>query len=212
MYVLVYKDRVLVGPRDWNYGIFEDALGRLGINMYLPRTPPDSFPFVINDETRITNSVLTMPNYNQKIERTHGPYWDTTVDPIQGTYGVATLDVEFIRPKLKDMVAAERYRKENLGIKITIQNTEVSINTSRGNRDIFIQKYFLMTENETVKWKFPECWLTLTKQDLGQIVSAGARYIQDCFDWEASKNNEIAIAQTPADLDSIIITEPETTE
>lgn len=207
MYVLVHKNRILVGPRDWNYGMFEGALEKIGINMYLPRREPDNLPLIIDEDTRITNSVLTMPPYNEKIERTHGPYWDTSTDPVTGTYGIATLEIEFIKPKLKNLVAVERYNKEISGFKIIVQNKEVTVDTNRGSRDIFIQKYFLMNDNQTVKWKFPETWLELSKTELGLIVIAGAEYIQRCFDWEESKNQEIDQAQTAQELDAIQIYE-----
>ena len=64
-----------------------------------------------------------------------------------------------------------------------------------------------MADTDTINWKFPETWLTITKQELGYIVSQGVAYIQGCFDWEVQKNAEIDACTTLAELDAIIIAE-----
>jgi len=66
-----------------------------------------------------------------------------------------------------------------------------------------------MGENDTVNWKFPEGWLTLTKVELGAAVSAGAAHIQGSFDWEKAKIEEIEAAETVEVLDAIVIVEPQ---
>jgi hypothetical protein len=66
-----------------------------------------------------------------------------------------------------------------------------------------------MGENDTVNWKFPEGWLTLTKADLGAAVTAGVAHIQSSFDWEKAKVEEIEAATDAATLDVIVIVEPQ---
>ena len=98
-----------------------------------------------------------------------------------------------------------RWVKEGKGVTLTIQNTEVWCDTSRGNRDIFLQKYTIMPDNTTINWKFPnDIWLELTKSELGYIVSEGSTYIQSCFDWEASKAAIIDACTTLAELDALV--------
>ena len=57
-----------------------------------------------------------------------------------------------------------------------------------------------MSDTETSNWKFPEGWLTLTKSELGQCVSAGATHIQSCFDWEKNYTDRIEAATTKEEL------------
>ena len=106
---------------------------------------------------------------------------------------------------LKQLAAQERYKKEILGTTATIQSQSLTIDTSRGARDIFVQTYLLMGDADTVNWKFPETWLTLTKQDLGLCVTAATQYVQECFDWELNKSEEIDNSETKQELLAIII-------
>jgi hypothetical protein len=95
------------------------------------------------------------------------------------------------------------------GTKTTIQDLEVTLDTSRDGRNVFIQKYTLMGEDDVVNWKFPEGWLTLTKTELGVAVATGAAHIQGAFDWEKAKVEEIEAAETVEALNAIVIVEPQ---
>lgn len=210
MYVLVHKERVLVGPRDWNRPMFEGALNKLKIQALLPRRDPQELPIEIDADTYITNAAIVIPPHNEKIETYHGPYWNfENKDLAIGTYEIKEKQLGSIRELLRNDAAAERYRREVAGTNTEIQGTTVTLDTSRDGRNIFLQKYTLMGDADTVNWKFPEGWLTLTKSELGSIVVAGATHIQSAFDWEKAKFEEIEAAGTAALLDAIIIVEQE---
>jgi hypothetical protein len=211
MYVLVHKERVLVGPRDWNRPMFEGALQKLKLETLLPRRDPQELPIVIDEDTYITNASITIPSHNERIETYHGPYWNfENKDLAVGTYEIKYKTLGSIRELLTNEAANERYRREVAGTKTTIQDLEVTLDTSRDGRNIFLQKYTLMGEDDVVNWKFPEGWLTLTKEELGQVVLVGATYIQSAFDWEKEKVEEIEAAETVEELDAIVIVEQET--
>ena len=210
MYVLVHKERVLVGPRDWNRPMFEGALQKLKLETLLPRRDPQELPILIDEDTYITSAAIVIPPHNERIETYHGPYWNfENKDLAVGTYEIKYKTLGSIRELLTNEAAAERYRREVAGTKTTIQDLEVTLDTSRDGRNVFIQKYTLMGENDTVNWKFPEGWLTLTKVELGAAVSAGAAHIQGSFDWEKAKIEEIEAAETVEVLDAIVIVEPQ---
>jgi hypothetical protein len=210
MYVLVHKERVLVGPRDWNRPMFEGALQKLKLETLLPRSEPQLLPIVVNEETYITRATVTIPSHNERTESYHGPYWDLTDTSLAvGTYQIKERPIPSIRELLKNEAATERRRREVSDAKVTIQDTEVTINMSREERNIIVQKYLIMGTAETAEWKFPEGWFILTKNEMGFIVSAWANHIQEAFSWEKAKNDEIDNAQTIEELAAIVITEPE---
>jgi hypothetical protein len=203
-YVLENNNYVINGPRTWNYRSFESTLEEdLEIEYKLPLSKTDEEIITIDENTHIYPARYEYPNYNQKIEYLYGPFWDFSTGTAIGTFEVLPIQVEFIKQNLKQKVAINRYIKENAGTKVTIQDTEVSIDTSRENRNIFVQKYLLMNESDTVQWKFPEGWKTLTKEELGLVVSTGATYIQEQFDWEVSKGIEIDSKETAEELDLV---------
>lgn len=203
-YILVHNNRVLNGPRDWRRRSFEDTLNEeLNIQINLPPEYDSTTPIVINELTRIMACEQTYPNYNQKTEYIHGPFWNFDNDIAQGTYQVLPTSIELIKNTLKAQVASERYTTEVAGFKYTIQNTEVFVDTSRDTRNIFVQKLLLMADTDTCSWKFPEAWLTLTKTELASIVMDGAAFVQNCFNWEEAKVIEIDLCTTAEQLDAI---------
>lgn len=208
-YVLENNQIVLNGPRAWNYRSFESTLEEdLEIIYKLPLSKTDEEIIAIDENTHIYPARYEYPSYNQKIEYLHGPFWDFSTGIAIGTFEVLPIQIEFIKQNLKQKVAENRYNKENAGTKITIQDTEVTVDTSRDNRNIFVQKYLLMSDTDTVQWKFPERWLTLTKEELGLVVSVGATYIQEQFDWEVLKGVEIDSKQTAEELDLVDVGDP----
>lgn len=207
MYAVVYKNRVIVGPMDWNRAIFQGSLEKEKIEVGLPRVPPETLPYIINEDAKIAIVEEQRPELNPMVEYYYGPLWDLSGEKAVAVYDVVDTPVEFARGNFKAQAAEERWKKETAGTKVTIQDTEVSVDTSRDGRNIFIQKYSIMMEDEVVSWKFPEGWLTLTKSELGSIVSAGSSYIQSCFDWEKSINDQIIAATTKEELLAIVITE-----
>lgn len=211
MYALVHKDRVLVGPMNWNRALFDGALARIGVSGHVPRLAPDAnkLPVVLDAETKIMPARYETPDHNTRIERTYGPYWTFDNDIAVGTYKIKDKEIEFVKADLKNETAAERYKREIAGTTVTVKETEVTLDTTRDGRQIFIQKYMLMGDAETVNWKFPEGWLTLTKAELKSVVDAGAKHIQDQFDWEANLTQTIDSATTLAELDAIVIIEPQ---
>jgi hypothetical protein len=210
MYVLIHKNRVIVGPMDWNRAMFDGALQKLGIVQTLPRSAPSDLPLIIDADTRLAESVYVYPAYNAKIEYLNGPFWNFDAPVAVGTFDVVTIEVDLIKGTLKQLVAAERYRKESAGTTGVVQGTTVTLDTSRGGRDIFAQAYLLMSDTDVKNWKFPEGWFVLTKSELGYIVAVGSAYIQACFDWERSKGEEIDACTTAEQLDAVVIVDSDT--
>ena len=112
-----------------------------------------------------------------------------------------------IKNTLKAKVAEIRWRKEIAGVITNVQGNDVFINTAREVRDVFLQKYILMNENETVQWKFDAGWVTLTKAEMNAIATTVANHIQSQFDWEIAKQAEIDACSTAQELDAINLEE-----
>jgi len=207
MYVLVSNGRVLNGPRTWSYRSFRNTLEEeLGITYDLPTVKTDTAVININETVKIYFAVVDeTASYNPKIQYLHGPFWDFSNGIATGTYTAEYHPIQTVKTYLASVIAANRYDKEIAGIQHTIRNTQVTVETDRDTRNIFFQKYLLMSENETVNWKFPETWLTLSKTELGNVVSAAATHIEDQFNWESDKLFEIESASTYEALDAIVL-------
>ena len=209
MFIIVHNNLVILGPMRWNRFRFENEIQE---ECELAATLPDSnlrTPITVSENISVLPVLgIEYPSHNSKIQHLHGPFWEFAEVGATGSYIVQSLPMDFVKEQLRAECAAERYRKEISGTKVIIQNTEVTVDTERGSRDIFVQKFLLMSDTDTVQWKFPECWLVLTKADLGQIVAAGATHIQGQFNWEADKIVEIDACETLEQLNLVEITVP----
>ncbi len=212
MYAVVYKNRVIVGPMAWNRGIFQGSLAKEGVQVQLPRVPPDEWPLTVNSDAYIVGVQENRPAMNPMVEYYYGPLWDIQPDLVIANYLVMDQDVNSAKPSFKAQAAEERYRKEVSGVSYVVQGINVTLDTSRDGRNIFVQKLAFMADGDTVNWKFPEAWLLLTKSDLADVVQTGAAHIQSCFDWEKSISDLIDAAQTKQELLAIqILPQPQDT-
>lgn len=211
MYVITHHhdyDEVLLGPVEWNPRFMSSVLrSDLDLN-YDPRvlaSDEQKVPFEVLPNVWIRRVEFVNEEHNPKLHTLMGPYW--VYDGVKATaeYRKQDKPTDIIKSELKQIVTANRYNKEVAGVKVTIQGLEVTVDTSRGNRDIFVQKYLLMNDTDTVEWKFPEGWLTLTKTDLGLAVTSGANHVQSQFSWENAKFNEIDLCTTLEELDAVVL-------
>ena len=204
LYVLVDGQYVVNGPREWNARSFQSTLSDdYEINYVFPQQKTDLDPILINDTLRVLPASLTYPEYNPKIEYCDGPYWTYDNNFAAGTFEVKDQPIDLIKSALKEIVAANRYNKEIAGTKTTIQDLEVFIDTSRTNRNTYVNAYNLMADTDTINWKFSEGWLVLTKEEMLNVVTVGADYINSQFEWELLKNEEINTCTTLEELNNV---------
>lgn len=191
MVVLTENNYVILGPMIYKKIRFENVLlEEHELQVDLPSTIDSEF--IINETFKLYPVVdAGHPPYNPHIQHLIGPYYEFTPQNAIMTHGVDYLPLDFCKQRLKETIAGIRYDKENEGTKATVQGTQVTLDTNRNNRSNIIQSYLLLGDNDTINWKFPEGWFTLTKQEFGDCIAAAHQYIQDQFAWEATKIAEI---------------------
>ena len=206
MFVIVHDNFVIKGPNDWNKLRFEEVIREdCEIEVTLDTRNDAHNPVIVSPDVKILPVLaLPEPSYNPRTQMLNGPYWNFTEDNVaEMYYQPMDYGVETIKGFFMDKVTNARYRKEVSGVKKTIQGTEVTIDTARGSRDIFVQAYLTMSDTDTLNWKFPEGWLTLTKTELGEVVTTGRDHIQSCFDWENNWLSRSNAATTPSEMNTL---------
>jgi hypothetical protein len=211
-YIIVQnRQTVLLGPMSWRQRMFQNEIDELYDNgeiLERYQVPPAEIGY-INIEDIIEFFPVNIPvvEYDTLFQELVGPYW--TFDDVNkiatGTYTVQDGNIDSIKGNCKNVLAGIRYNKEQTSFKTTLQGIEVSVDASRENRNIFVQKYQFMADTDTVDWKFPEGWLTLTKQELGSLVLEGANYIQEQFNWEKGYADQIDSATTVEEVKTIYL-------
>lgn len=207
------RQQVLLGPIHWNKRMFQSEIdtlyddGEISTRVFAGEIEQDYSDLGEGVEI-IVVSGTEIPEHDSMYQQLVGPTWRYNARDVVETYEVTDIDLAVVKSKLKELAAGERYKKEIAGPKTTIQGLEVSLDTTRDGRHVFVQKYLLMGDTDTVEWKFPEGWLVLTKAELGLVVATGAQHIQDQFTWEAGIVADIDAATTAEELKAIVIVEP----
>lgn len=192
MYGIVHKNKVIVGPMNWSQKYFTNVLKiRYKIEANLPGTEPENLPYIIDENTSLHKVVEIKPEINHNLQYYYGPIWDISNDIIVANYEIKEIPVNDVKINIKSILAGERYKKEIEGTTLNLQNTNLTLDTSRESRSIFIQKYMLMSSDETINWKFSECWLTITKLELETVIKKITDHVQSVFDWEKEINDQI---------------------
>jgi hypothetical protein len=209
MYALIYKNKVISGPKSWSKGFWLTLLKQRGItNAVIPRNPVENLPYKINDDTKICQVQMIQSPIDNMVQYHRGPLWDLSGDIAVANYEVIDTPIEFARGNFKELAKQERRKKENTSINITVQNTEVKVATDAKERSVFTAKLASIGESDTVNWKFNETWLQLSRQDLQQIVSDIDAHVQSTFDWEKDIDSQIDAAASAEELLAIEIVEP----
>lgn len=205
MYVIIHKNRVVLGILPWNSQYFTDVLrSRYRITTELPRNEPapDAFPWEIDAETKIFPAEEIRPNIdNPLVEYYYGPTWEFLETKVIASYDVLPQSIEDARSNYKVKASLQRYEQEVSGTIITINGVEYKIETDRLSRTKFIEKYISM--GDTVNWKFNEGWVVLTKEQIYSIVVAIDTYVQAAFDEELRLNAVIDTCETAEQLEAV---------
>lgn len=212
MYALVYKNRIINGPREWNKYQFEGALEKEGINFQVGRSaPPEAqIPIIINNDAKILYARYEYPEYNQRTQGINGPFWEFTNTEAIGSFEVSYQPIEYIRLNLKNAVAENRWKREVEGVDVEIQGTTVRISTAREDRNQF--EILRAAGANNVSWKFGDVWLTLSSTDIATLADAVIQHVQAAFDWEKEVSDLIDETQTAEELEVIDVGDPVTSE
>ena len=207
-YVLVEnKQTVLLGPTPWRPRAFQSELSDLDVDVQISSIEPQGHLNVNENFDIFPVDSIIVPDIDLIYEELVGPFWTFGEHVAKAEYSKKDRNIDYIKSDLKQKLATERYRKENLGFQYTVLNTDVTLDTSREIRQSLINAYNLMDANSTIQWKFKETWLTLSKSDVEVIVKEILNYVQNQFNWEKTITDSIDACQSIEELKLISIAE-----
>lgn len=210
MFVLVHKGYVTLGPFNWSRKKFEEELEEdLEIIHSLPNTMPEGQPYTVDENTKIYSVAPGVDhNINPRIHAKNGPFWEFTDTHALYHYEPLLLELQAAKNLLLPEIAAERWRRENLGVKVTIQGAEYSFASDRDTRNVL--QNALNSNLTTLNWKVSSTtWLELTQQDITTILQTILTHVQNCFDWEKTTIDTLMTYTTHQEVADLVIREPE---
>lgn len=209
MYAIVHNNFVILTQPNWNTRMFTSILEEeCNIQRRILLADENTLPLIINENTKIVRVINNTPEFNPKIEWLDGPNYTITDENVVANYVVKSLAIDIAKGNLIDKLPALRYEKEKKNINITLQNTNLNISTDRETRALFTNK-LLAIGDETINFKFKEGWFNLTKADLEYIIQQIDFAVQEAFDWELSKTNEINACKTLEEINNIVLVKVE---
>jgi hypothetical protein len=127
------------------------------------------------------------------------------------TYAIENKTLEEVKNNRKQEVAPVRREKENITITLTVNDTAVEVSTSREERILLASK--LAASPGPHNFKFQNNWLEITTEELQYILNQIDMKVQEAFDWELAKLQEIDACETIDDVYEVVIREqPESVE
>jgi len=212
MYALIHDSQLLLGPIKFNYRFINADLEDNEIEERIGPRDYENVPLEINSNTFLLEAVLNQPEYDERSQVLRYTNWelitDNGIQKAQFNHEVVDKSLEQIKGEYKQLLPDIRRRKENQYITVSIDNTEVSILTTRDQRTQFINKLSSLG-TDSVMYKFDnDTWVSVTKTDIEYIVQQIDLKVQEAFDWEYSKIQEIDSCTTKEEVFNVVIIEP----
>jgi hypothetical protein len=156
--------------------------------------------YTVTYETTVTNINELGEPIEEIIEQTNTQYNNYIM-----YYDAEDLSINTAKNNLKQIVANNRWTKENASIDRQVGPYNLTIYTDRGSRTAYTQALVFATDTYSAQWKFPQGFVTLNKAELQTVVDEVVDYVQSCFDWESDKVSEIDSKTTIEELEQIIL-------
>lgn len=208
MFVIVYDDRVILGPMRWQKFRFENTIKEdCDFTANLNMRNDNNEPVIVSDRIKILPvQGSDNPPHNPRIEILHGPFWDFSNNIATHSYQPVRISLEAAVTFLKHEVKEERKRRLLKKVPVTINQTEYMFDTS--DRTITSLNHALTAQLPTINYKLDtDIWITMSPSDALNTLNTIIAYIQSCFDWELNKQNEINACTTLEQLVDIVVKE-----
>ena len=190
MYALVNGQELLLGPIAFNYRMINDELEELEVDFKVTSNDHQSVPLSITEDIKILPARYENPEHDSKFEYLSNVTHEITETEVIFRHDKVSKSLEQIKDEYKVAVKPERQRKENTTIKVTVNNTEVQVSTDRENRLALTSK--VVSGEGPFNFKFDNgVWVEVSKVDLQTIISAIDAKVQETYDWELAKLQEI---------------------
>lgn len=215
MYALIHQNQLILGPIHWNYRMINSELEELELEERVSSNSFSNVPFHFSQDTHIIPAVNNILPYDERFQYLTSPEWEIIGENgipirVEFTHQIQDKTLEQVKQEYKTLVAPERRNKEVANLTLNLYQTDITVSTSRENRLSLISK--MMSNDGPYNFKFDnDTWIEITKNDLQYVISQIDLKVQEAFDWEYNKLQEIDACVTKEDVYNVIIRVPENT-
>jgi hypothetical protein len=213
MYALIHNSQLILGPIPYNYRMINGELEELEIDARVTPRDYENIPIRFDDLTFLVPVTQIIPEYDARFQSVGNFTWEIIQENeiwpsgVEMTYPISNKTLEQIKEEYKKQLPDIRRQKETQIIDVTINDTIVQVSTAREERVSFVSK--LVSSPGPHNFKFENnVWLQITTTELEYVISQIDAKVQEAFDWEYTKVQEIDACETGEDVYNVVIVEP----
>jgi hypothetical protein len=208
---LIHNNSLILGPMGYNVRMINSELEELEVEEIIAPSSYTDLPIHFSDGlTHLLPLEKEVPSHDPKYHNVGNFSWeiiqeDDVPTKVLLTYPITDKTLEEVKELRKQEVSPYRKEKENTTITISVNDTEVEVSTSREERILLASK--LAASPGPHNFKFQNTWLEITTEELQYILNQIDIKVQEAFDWELSKLQEIDACETIDDVYDVVIRE-----
>jgi len=208
---LIHNNSLILGPMGYNVRMINSELEDLEVEETITTQSYTNIPIHFSDGlTHLLPLEKDIPPYDPKYYDVGNFTWQIIEEngvptKVLLTYPTVEKTLEEVKALRNQEVAPYRREKENTIIILDINGTSIQVSTSREERVLLTSK--LSAAPTSCNYKFLSGWLEVTTENLQYIVSEIDIVVQEAFDWELAKLQEIDACQTIDDVYNVVIRE-----
>jgi hypothetical protein len=197
---LVHKNQLILGPMGFNIRMINSELEDLELNEKITSQSYGELPIHFSDNlTHLLPIEKNIPLYDSKYHNIGNFAWEIIEEnniPVKVKYNyiIENKTLGEVKELRKGEIVPIRKEKENISIKVNINNKEILVSTSREERLLLVSKLFVCSD--TCNYKFLNTWEEITKENLQYIIEEIDKIVQKSYDWEVQKLSEIDSCET----------------
>jgi hypothetical protein len=197
---LIHNNSLILGPMGFNVRMINSELEKLEVEEIITPSSYTDLPIHFTDNlTHLLPLEKDVPAHDPKYHNVGNFSWEIIQEddvPIKVllTYPITDKTLEEVKALRKQEVSPYRREKENTTITVLINDTEVEVSTSREERILLASK--LAASPGPHNFKFQNTWLEVTTEELQYILNQIDVKVQEAFDWELAKLQEIDACET----------------
>ena len=214
-FALVHDNQLILGPIGFNVRMINSELEELELDDRVSSQSYSQVPIHFSDGlTHLVPATKIIPDHDSKYHNVGNFNWEIVEDieddiavEVRFVYPINDKTLEQIKGEYKVGVKPERQRRENTSIEVTINNSTITVSTDRENRLALIAKYIAGPGPHNFKFD-NGTWLEITTEDLQTIIQAVDLKVQETYDWELAKLQEIDACETKEAVYGVEIVPP----
>jgi hypothetical protein len=208
---LINNNSLILGPMGFNVRMINSELEDLEVEERITPQSYTDLPIHFNDgETHLVIIEKNIPSHDPKYYNVGNFTWsiieeDNVPVKVLLSYPIIDKTLDEVKELRKQEVAPVRREKENTKISVNLNGKTIKTSTSREERILLSTK--LSASSGPRNFKFENGWKEVTTENLQYILNEIDTKVQEAFDWELSKLQEIDACETIDDVYNVVIKE-----